>query len=93
MSNRMPSRPVRSAGVTIITLCALPILLACAGDTGQQRPATDAAQAAKLTGTWDITLQLNRPLSLRTTGGGYRVMSLEALRSSRIGMRSAALRP
>ena len=70
MSNRIPSRPVRSAGVTIITLCALPILLACAGDTGQQRPATDAAQAAKLTGTWDITLQLNRPLSLRTTGGG-----------------------
>ena len=69
MSNRIPSRPVRIAGVTIITLCALPILLACAGDTGQQRPATDAAQAAKLTGTWDITLQLNRPLSLRTTGG------------------------
>lgn len=51
-------------------LCALSILPACSGDGGQRRPATDAAQDAKLTGTWDITLQLDRPLSLRTTAGG-----------------------
>ena len=70
MSNRMLSRSARNAGTTIITLCALPVLLACAGDSAQQRPATDSSHAGKLSGTWDITLQLERPLSLRTTLGG-----------------------
>lgn len=61
--------------VTIIALCALPVLLACAGDLGQQRPALDSSHAGKLTGTWDITLQLERPMSLRTPAGLPRQVS------------------
>lgn len=68
--NRTSFLTARSVGATIITLCALPVLLACAGDSAQQRPATDSSHAGKLSGTWDITLQLERPLSLRTTLGG-----------------------
>lgn len=63
------TRPVRSARVVIATLCALPILLACTGDARQQRAALDTSHAGELTGTWQITLQLERPMSLRTTAG------------------------
>ena len=58
------------SGATIITVCVLSILLACARDTTQQHPATDSSHAEILTGTWDITLRLERPLSLHTTAGG-----------------------
>ena len=63
------TRPARSAHISVIRLCVLPILLACAGDARQQRPAFDSSHAEYLTGTWAITLQLDRPLTLRTTVG------------------------
>ena len=61
------TRSTRNARVTIVTLCVLPILLACSGDGRHQRAAIDPSHAGLLTGTWDITLQLERPMSLRTT--------------------------
>lgn len=61
------TRSARSARVTIVGLCVLPILLACSGDGRHQRAAIDPSHAGLLTGTWDITLQLERPMSLRTT--------------------------
>ena len=73
--HRSTSLPARSARITIIALCALPILLACADDSGRQRSGIDAAHSEKLTGVWDITLRLERPLSLRTTAGLPRLVS------------------
>ena len=52
---------------TIVALCVLTILSACSGDARQQRAVLDHSHARKLTGSWDITLQLDRPMSLRTT--------------------------
>jgi hypothetical protein len=73
--HRSTPRPARKARVSIIALCALPILLACADDSGRQRSGIDAAHSGKLTGVWDITLRLERPLSLRTTAGLPRLVS------------------
>ena len=51
----------------IVALCVLPAIFACSGDARQQRAALDRTHAGKLTGSWDITLELDRPMSLRTT--------------------------
>lgn len=66
----MMSRRMRRTCVSIVTLCALPILHACERDNGQHRPAGDDERAARLSGVWNITLRLERSLSIRTMAGG-----------------------
>ena len=52
---------------SVVALCVSAMVLACSGDARQQRSALDHTHAGKLTGSWDLTLQLDRPMSLRTT--------------------------
>lgn len=50
----------------VITLSACLMASGCVGDTAQpRRPSTDAG-SARLSGTWAITLRLERPASLAT---------------------------
>ena len=66
----MMSRRVRRTCVSIVTVCALPILYACDRGYGEHRLVGDDERAAKLSGIWNITLRLERPLSIRAMTGG-----------------------
>ena len=82
----------RRNALRVLSLCALPVLLACLDDARQRRATIDPSHAGLLTGTWDITLQLERPMSLRTTADALprRVTGSIALLEDRRAERSFA---
>jgi hypothetical protein len=59
-------RGFRSTGSAAVVVLVMLTSLRCGGDGPQRRQVMDDTSAARLTGTWDITLRLERPMTFST---------------------------
>lgn len=64
MSAREMKRWSGRSASALLALLALLVALGCGGDSAQRKAAVDEPAGAGLAGTWEITLRLERPLSL-----------------------------